>query len=240
MGRIVRNVKVGPSPECFAAIQAGNFEKAKQICSVSQTIPMNQTPTEQYQQYQQPYQQACSMIFPTPCPAGQHREQQIMNGCPVFGTCVPDQGTMIQPPMQQQQPCVPVPACPAGQYHPTEFNGCLKTECVASQWQQPSFPINQSACTGSQIRCYSSGSPDGWCQMPPCPIATPPTPCPSGNYWNGSACVPSTPPACPSGNYWNGNACVPSTTTNTTANNTTSKPSCKNFFTFKIPKRKGF
>ncbi|MFH1181041.1 MAG: hypothetical protein V1705_01360 [bacterium] len=192
---------MGQSPECFAAIQMGDFAKAKQICSVLQTLSINQTSMEQYQQS---YQPVCPMIFPAPCPMGQYREQQIMNGCSVFGACVLYQGTKIQLPTQPQ-PCPQVPPCSSGQYHPTEFNGCLKTECLVSQWQQPSFPINQGACTGSQIRCYSPGSPDGWCQMPPCPVVVPATSCPSGNYWDGSACVPSTsvpPTACTGSQVW--------------------------------------
>ncbi len=127
------------------------------------TAPVNQT-----------YQQTCPMNFPAPCPTGQHREQQIMNNCPVFGACILDQGKGIQPPMQQQ----PLP------------------------------PTNQGICTGSQIRCFSPGSLEGWCQIPPCPVTPVPMPTPAT-----PTPTTSMPSPCPSGNYWNGTACVPTTTT---------------------------
>jgi len=82
----------GPSPECFAAIQSGDFAKAKEICSV----PAN---PYQYQPSQPPYQvypddryrseRPCPAVAIAQCPEGQYREQRFTDNCPVYGQCLP-------------------------------------------------------------------------------------------------------------------------------------------------------
>lgn len=69
---------VGPSPECFAAIQSGDFVKAKTVCSSSTPqIPL-------------PSNQICPAPPYTECPAGQYRESfRNDNGCWVDGPCKP-------------------------------------------------------------------------------------------------------------------------------------------------------
>ena len=90
---------IGPSPECFAAIQSGDFVKAKEICSI---------PANPYQPPYQPQNRSCAAIDPIPCPEGQYREQRFADNCPVFGQCLPIPG------YQNQQSSAPVNRiCPA-------------------------------------------------------------------------------------------------------------------------------
>ena len=69
---------VGPSPECFAAIQSGDFTKAKMVCSSpNSSIPL-------------PTIQICPASPYIECPAGQYRESFRNNdGCWVDGSCKP-------------------------------------------------------------------------------------------------------------------------------------------------------
>ncbi|MBI2627221.1 MAG: hypothetical protein HYW77_03180 [Parcubacteria group bacterium] len=68
---------IGPSPECFAAIQSGDFVKAKAVCEVN--LP------------QQPYPsvQVCPVSAYFECPAGQYHDESFRNsdGCWVIGAC---------------------------------------------------------------------------------------------------------------------------------------------------------
>src|SRR4030066_343629 len=66
----------GPSPECFTAIQSGDFAKAKETCSA---------PTNSYQ-YQSP--KICPATAIAQCPEGQYREQRFTDNCPVYGHCL--------------------------------------------------------------------------------------------------------------------------------------------------------
>ncbi len=89
-------------------------------------------------------------------------------------------------------------SCPSGNY----WNG---SSCVVTTYTYSSDPA--TACSQAGGSWNSSTS---YCQMPTTGGSS--TTCPSGNYWSGTACVPSTAPTCPSGNYWNGTACVTSPT----------------------------
>ena len=68
---------VGPSPECFAAIQSGDFVKAKAVCETH-------TPQQPY-----PTGPVCPVSSAyVECPAGQYRESFRNNdGCWVDGAC---------------------------------------------------------------------------------------------------------------------------------------------------------
>src|SRR3989344_4672665 len=66
----------GPSPECFAAVQSGDFVKAKAVCEVHTS--------------QQPYPsaQVCPASPYVECPAGQYRDSyRNPDGCWVDGPC---------------------------------------------------------------------------------------------------------------------------------------------------------
>lgn len=60
--------------------------------------------------------------------------------------------------------------------------------------------------------CPKADSPDSSCRAfvaSACATSTTSgTTCPTGQYWNGSACQYSTSQACASGQYWNGTTCV--------------------------------
>ena len=69
---------VGPSPECFAAIQSGDYVKAKAVCE-------SHTPQQPY-----PSSQICPANPYVECPAGQYRESfRNPDGCWVDGPCKP-------------------------------------------------------------------------------------------------------------------------------------------------------
>ncbi|MBI2514668.1 hypothetical protein HYV91_00545 [Candidatus Wolfebacteria bacterium] len=90
---------VGPSPECFAALQSGDFLKAKQICSVPQTV-----------YYPQPRPTVCPAL-PTvdTCPAGQRKIVSWSSPeCGTYYNCVPE-GT--QPPSPGPYPYPGDDAC---------------------------------------------------------------------------------------------------------------------------------
>ena len=68
----------GPSPECFVAIQSGDFVKAKAVCETH-------TPPQPY-----PSGPVCPAAPYVQCPAGEYRESYRNNdGCWVDGPCKP-------------------------------------------------------------------------------------------------------------------------------------------------------
>ena len=84
---------IGPSPECFAAIQSGDFVKAKEICSA----PANPYQNQQYQppinyQYQQssaPVNRICPAIPEFDCQSGYQKiYKTTADGCGI-SECVP-------------------------------------------------------------------------------------------------------------------------------------------------------
>ncbi|MEK7479463.1 MAG: hypothetical protein AAB634_02955, partial [Patescibacteria group bacterium] len=70
----------GVSPECFAAIQSGDFVKAKSVCSSTKPYPYPKPIVEPYR---------CAAIDPLPCDEGTYRDTKYVNGCPSFGLCIP-------------------------------------------------------------------------------------------------------------------------------------------------------
>ncbi len=62
-------------------------------------------------------------------------------------------------------------------------------------------PMTKSAKQGDTVTTSGCTSPGG---------GTSSTSCPSGQYWNGSACVTTSTTDCPSGQYWSGSSCVSS------------------------------
>lgn len=146
---------IGPSPECFAAIQSGDFAKAKEICN----IPAN---PYQYQQ-QIPYQvsqddryysdRPCSAVATAQCPEGQYREQKFTDGCPVYGQCLPIPNYQkSSAPINKICPAKPEFNCPSGyqKIYKTTPDGCGVSECVSvSNSSYPSY--------GEKEKCYGSG-----------------------------------------------------------------------------------
>ena len=73
----------GPSPECFTAIQRGEYERARELCRPATPIPPPPLP---------PGQTVAPGICPAypyiPCPTGYERETYANQaGCTVFGQC---------------------------------------------------------------------------------------------------------------------------------------------------------
>ena len=69
---------VGPSPECFAAIQSGDYVKAKTVCEAPKSGPDYQIPI-------------CPATAYIQCPANQYHADSFRNenGCWIDGPCVP-------------------------------------------------------------------------------------------------------------------------------------------------------
>ena len=121
--------------------------------------------------------------------------------------------------------------CPSGQY----WNGtaCVNSTTTITSSSCPSFAHEMSGycmLNNDSTRCaeYPNASTEGGytavvCQQRQGTTTTTSTTCPSGQYWDGTACVTSTTTTttttCPSGQYWDGTACVSSTTTTTACNN---------------------
>ncbi|MEK7179402.1 MAG: hypothetical protein AAB689_00040, partial [Patescibacteria group bacterium] len=127
-----------------------------------QYSPYPQYPN-QYSQYPQPTdQRSCqfSTTAPTPCKDGEYRQESFNEfGCPVFGSCI-SFDTRTEPPQPDGKNI-----CPA---LPTVES------CPAGEAKEVSF---SSPECGTYYSCRPSN------------VVQPSTPCGSGQYWNGSACV---------------------------------------------------
>jgi len=171
---------VGPSPECLAAISSGDFAKAKTACSST---------TENYPRpIAEPYPMCPYTAMPSPCPEGQMRQQASdARGCPTYGAC-----TVIEnyKPIDTPKPCSTE----------TYWNG---TSCVAYQQDQqnncPMMPTVDSCPAGQEK--YETYSAKGCGVYYGCRSTTT-TPCPSGQYWDGTACVTQPTTQCSSGQWW--------------------------------------
>ncbi|MBI2049919.1 MAG: hypothetical protein HYT35_00475 [Candidatus Staskawiczbacteria bacterium] len=168
---------VGPSPECFRAIQSGDFVKAKEFCYV----PPAPRPID----FPQPQPTVCpSMPTVSECPAGQVRYVVYSSAeCGQYYGCKPS----------GEQ-------CPQGQY----WNG---TACVSSVTACPSNQYwNGTACvnysTDPKAGCVQAGgtwdAATNYCNMPG-------TNCSSGQYWdyNTKACKTYDSPSGQKQQTWN-------------------------------------
>ena len=101
----------GPSPECFAVIQAGNFARAKEICVVNTNVIPVSRPA-----------QVCTYAAFTQCPSGQYRpEGKGQDGCPVYGECVAIPG--YRQDLGRICPSLPtVDVCPAGEVRVVSYS----------------------------------------------------------------------------------------------------------------------
>src|SRR3989344_5153074 len=173
----------GPSPECFAAISSGDFVKAKAVCSST---------TENYPKpIAEPFPVCPAYSMPSPCPEGQMRQAASdAKGCMAYGACVAIEGYR---PIEMPKPIDTPKPCPAGTY----WDG---RSCVASPDQPvikdtcPMMPT-VSSCPAGQERYETYNSPQCGIYYG-CRSTTTPTPCPSGQYWDGARqiCQSSTQP----------------------------------------------
>ncbi len=138
---------VGPSPECFAAIQSGDFAKAKVVCSVQ--LPVSQ-----------PLSQVCPSL-PTvdSCPVGEIKVVSYSSpDCGVFYACKKE-----YVPIYSQPAYTPYPY-PTGSYAPYPTGGNNGTYCPPpSYWDEAS-----RSCRGSQQGSYSPYPPT-YSAPPSCP-----------------------------------------------------------------------
>ena len=142
---------VGPSPECFSAIQSGDFAKAKELCQVNTSVIQVSRPAN-----------ICAAAFPIPCQEGQYRKElRNQDGCYGFGECVAIPG--YQPNVNRICPSLPtVDSCSAGQIKVVSYSspecGTYYTCKDGSQQQQ------QQQCPSGQhwIIPYSGGQ--GYCE----------------------------------------------------------------------------
>ncbi len=144
----------GPSPECFAAIESGDFVRAKEICNTPRFLPPP------------PPRPVCPLIFPLPCQEGQYRPEQrdSQNNCPGFGACVAIPG--YKPDKQILCPALySVDSCPAGQQRVISFSS---PECGAYYGCEeikskppicPALPTVDSCPTG-QHKTVNFSSPE--------------------------------------------------------------------------------
>ena len=95
----------GPSPECFAAIQSGDFVKAKEICSAPAN-PYQPPINYQYQQSSAPVNRICPARPEIDCQSGYQKIYRTTpDGCGI-SECVP----------------VPVSSYPSSAYSSYNYN----------------------------------------------------------------------------------------------------------------------
>lgn len=165
--------------------------------------PSQYSQYQQYPQYPTPYspyqrppidQSRCqyATAMPVPCKAGEYRQESVNEfGCSVFGSCIPFD-TKTEPPRTDARNI-----CPSGQYW--SGSSCVQTsttDCTSGQYWNGSACVSSTQTqqttgtydtTSAQQGCANVGgtwdSAANYCRMP-----TQSTSCPSGQYWNGSAC----------------------------------------------------
>ena len=152
------NSQNGPTPECFTAIQSGDFAKAKELCAMNISQPTS--PIDQNSQNQ-----------PQPMP---YPQPEIVS-CPAMPT---------------------VDSCPDGQEKTVSYSS---PECGTYYSCRPKGDGN--IVNDGSVGCNQAGgtwdSANFFCKMPGT-NPMPPGGCPSGQRWDGNACVAgdySTDPA---------------------------------------------
>ncbi|MBI2677121.1 MAG: hypothetical protein HYX21_04230 [Candidatus Yanofskybacteria bacterium] len=150
---------VGQSPECFAAIQSGNLEKAKAACYVpppsGQVIP--------------PRTPFCPTVAYVECPAGQFKESyRNGEGCWVEGPCRPVPSYSPAPggyscPAGQwwdgaTSSCTSSSSCGYGQYWDPGAQRCRSSTEAVSPYPYPSYtPYSYSSCSQSLTNLLGNG-----------------------------------------------------------------------------------
>lgn len=173
----------GPSPECFAAIQSGDFVRAKDVCNVPQFRPQPISGSP----YPISSQRTCPASSYFECPAGQYHKLRYTDECPV-DQCVPFE-SYSPPPYPTYTP-----------YPTFSPSGDPAIDCQKSggKWE---------AAYGYCRFPQPSYSPEPYPTYSPGPTPT----CPSDSYWDNykKTCIPTGPypsytsaPLCPSGQWW--------------------------------------
>ena len=159
----------GPNPECLAAISSGDFVKAKTACSSS---------TDNYPRpIAEPFPVCPAYSTPSPCPDGQMRQAASdAKGCMAYGACIA---------IENYKPIETPKPCPSGTY----WDG---KSCVTSPEQNPKSTCPMmptvSSCPVGQEKYETYNSPECGAYYA-CRDTVNKTPCTSGQYWNGTACV---------------------------------------------------
>lgn len=157
---------VGPSPECFAAIQSGDFVKAKSACTVNSVGP---NPVISGQPY--PTRVICPAVAYVECPAGQYHKTEYTGGGCVIDRCEPYPSYSSGPyPSYSIQPYQPYPSGPYPSYTPGG-----KPQCSDGIDNDNDGPVDYP----SDPSCYG---PDDWDEY--YPTGGPAPSCPSGQWWD--------------------------------------------------------
>lgn len=139
---------VGPSPECFAAIEAGDFVKAKEVCRSPSSSQFNQSQYQNYQKPPEPVRRTCPATPEISCQPGYQKIYKTTpDGCG-FSECVP--------PRQQ--------TCPSGQYwRITGENN--QGYCAPSDYYSSS---SHNSYGEEKEKCYRSGGTwaENYCKYP--------------------------------------------------------------------------
>ena len=130
---------VGPSPECFAAIQSGDFVKAKTVCdNHAENFPTRTTPI-------------CPATPYVECPAGQYHESFRNNdGCWIDGPCKPAPTYSSGPYPTSTQFSDPATDC-------KKAGGTWKEASRFCEFLQPSgtpYPGDANSCPGFAYSRY--------------------------------------------------------------------------------------
>ncbi len=190
---------IGPSPECFAAIQSGDYVKAKTACYVPPpSVPF-------------PSVQICPASPYVACPAGEYRESYRNNdGCWIDGPCRPVPTYSQGPyPTYTQYPG-PGGQCPSFAH---DMGGYCMLNSDTTRCASFANAANESSYT--REACGSGPYPTG---------SYPPPPCPPGQWWDGATNRCTSSSSCGYGSYWDpvSQSCKPSGPTSSPG----AKPQC--------------
>ena len=176
---------VGPSSECLAAIQSGDFVKAKTVCTSS--VPPGPLPSVSI----------CPLNPYIECPTGQYRESFRNNdGCWIDGPCKPAPTYSSGPyPTYSPYPTGPYPTPPVGSF----CGGAAGVKCPSGYFCQidGTYPDAGGKCVregGEQVKICPSGQ---WWDYTYNTCTSSPA-CGQGLYWDtaSQSCKPTSGSSC--------------------------------------------